>query len=72
MKNKLKLRRVELGLIQIRAAQKAGIHTTRLSYIENELAEPTDDEIKALAKALKTTPAELFPSLAEQQNAGAR
>jgi transcriptional regulator with XRE-family HTH domain len=66
MKNKLKLRRVELGLIQLKAAKKAGIGASRLSYIENELAEPTVEEIAALAKALKTTPSEIFPGLAEQ------
>jgi transcriptional regulator with XRE-family HTH domain len=72
MKNRLKLRRTELELIQMEVAPKAGISQSRLSHIENELVEPTDDEIKALAKALKTTPEQLFPSLAEQQQAGAR
>lgn len=66
MKNRLKLRRTELELIQMEVAPKAGISQTRLSHIENELVEPTTEEIAALAKALKTTPAEIFPTLAEQ------
>lgn len=72
MKNKLKLRRVELGLLQLTTAQKAGMAASRLSYIENELVDPTVDEIKALAKALKTTPVELFPTLAAELQAEAR
>lgn len=71
MKNKLKPRRAELGLIQLKVALKAGMTASRLSYIENELAEPDAGEIAALSRVLETTPKELFPGLAEQQGAEA-
>lgn len=75
MENTLRARRAALGksFTQERVAKKVGFDHTKLSRIENGLIDPTRDEIKALAKALKTTPAELFPGLADQQqNAGAR
>lgn len=74
MKNALWAARKNIGkhCTQEWVAGKTGIHHTRISRIENGLVAPTDDEIKSLAKALKSTPVDLFPSLAEQQNAGAR
>ena len=53
-------------------ARAAGITADRYWRIENDYAEPTAEEIAELARVLDTTPEELFPSLAEQQNAGAR
>jgi transcriptional regulator with XRE-family HTH domain len=72
MHNKLRVRRAELDLSQhALAVQIEGLSRDRIHRIEREYVEPTADEIKALAKALKTTPAELFPTLAEQQSAEA-
>jgi transcriptional regulator with XRE-family HTH domain len=68
MHNKLRVRRAELELSQHAVAvQIEGFSRDRLHRIERGYTEPTADEIQALAKALKTTPAELFPSLAEQR-----
>lgn len=68
MHNKLRVRRAELELSQHAVAIRIeGLSRDRLHRIERGYADPTTDEIVALAKALDTTPAELFPALAEQQ-----
>jgi transcriptional regulator with XRE-family HTH domain len=72
MKNKLRVRRAELDVTQFEIARKVGFDAAKLSRIENGLVDPSTEDIAALAKALKTTPAELFPGLSEQQQAGAR
>lgn len=73
MKNRLKVRRAELELSQDALALRInGMGRDRIFRIEKGYAEPTAEEIAALAKALKATPAELFPTLAEQQGAEAR
>lgn len=66
MQNRLKVRRAELGLTQIRAARKAGLSQTRWSLIETRKDDPTVDEIKALARALRASADELFPGLIQQ------
>jgi transcriptional regulator with XRE-family HTH domain len=48
-------------------AKKAGIQASRYWSIENDHAEPTKDEIAALARELAAKPHELFPTLADQQ-----
>ncbi len=72
MVNRLKVRRTELGLIQLRVAQKVGMTAPRLSLIENDLAEPTAAEIKALARALETTPDAIFPGVAQSASQESR
>lgn len=76
MHNKLRVRRAELDLSQHELARRLakfdGLSRDRIHRIEREYAEPTEEEIAALARALDTTPDALFPGLAEQQNAGAR
>ena len=68
MHNKLRVRRAELELSQHAVAVKIeGLSRDRLHRIEKGYADPTAEEIEALARALDTTPAELFPTLAEQQ-----
>lgn len=66
MENRLRVRRAELDITQFEVAGKAGINHTKLSRIENGLIDPTVDEIAAIAKALKATPVELFPTLAAE------
>lgn len=46
---------------QIEVAKRAGIHETRFSKITNGHVEPTADEKKAIAKALRKPIAEVFP-----------
>jgi len=47
---------------QIEIAKRAGIHETRLSKIVRGHLDATPEEQSALARALRTTVAELFPS----------
>lgn len=72
MENRLRVRRAELDVTQFQVAKKVGVDHSKLSRIENGHQDPTPEEIAALAKALDAQPHELFPTLAEQQNAGAR
>jgi transcriptional regulator with XRE-family HTH domain len=67
MENRVRVRRAELRVTQFEISRKAKINETKLSRIETGLIDPTADEIKALAKALDATPAELFPTLAAEQ-----
>lgn len=67
MTNKLRVRRAVLDVTQHDVAQRIGIHRDRFWRIENGYTDPTTEEIDALARALDATPAELFPTLAEQQ-----
>lgn len=64
MKNRLRVRRVELDVTQFEIARKSGIGETRLSRIENGLIDPLDHERAALARVLDTTEDVLFPELA--------
>lgn len=67
MENRVRVRRAELRVTQFEISRRAKINETKLSRIETGLIDPSADEIKALAKALNATPAELFPSLADQR-----
>jgi transcriptional regulator with XRE-family HTH domain len=49
----LKIERIRCGLKQLALAQEIGIHPTRLSKIENGWETPTQEEIKAIRRALK-------------------
>lgn len=72
MENRLRVRRAELDVTQFQVAKKVGVDHSKLSRIENGYQDPTPEEIAALARVLETTAHELFPTLADQQNAGAR
>lgn len=50
------------GKTQWDIAERADMHETRLSKIVRGRLQPSDDEKKALAKALKLTVVELFPA----------
>ena len=67
MENRLRVRRAELDITQFQVAKKIGLDHSKLSRIENGYQDPTPDEIAALARVLDTTPAKLFPTLAEQR-----
>jgi transcriptional regulator with XRE-family HTH domain len=67
MENRLRVRRAELDVTQFEIARKVGFDTSKLSRIENGILDPTPEDVAKLAKALKATPVELFPTLAEQQ-----
>jgi predicted transcriptional regulator len=56
-----RVRRAALDLTQRKAADAAGVELNRFVRIENGFTDPTDAEIKRIAKALKSTRADLFP-----------
>lgn len=59
--NKLRVRRAELTITQSRAAKAAGMGRYRFWQIENgDGPDPTPDEQRAIAKALKAKAADLF------------
>lgn len=60
----LRVQRASLGLTQLAVARKAGMHMLRYARIENCVYDPTPAEQKAIAKALKTKAADLFPEMA--------
>jgi putative transcriptional regulator len=71
MENELKVWRAKRGVTQLDLALEVGVSDTQISLVERGRIEPSDELIAALAKALKTTRVELFPTLAEQQSAEA-
>lgn len=72
MTNELHVWRAKRGRISQRdLAKAAGITADRYWRIENDHQAPTPEEVNALARELNTTPQELFPTLADQQQAEA-
>ena len=59
--DRVKRERVKLAIRQDDLAHKAGITPTTLSRIERNESEPHVSTIRALAKALGVTPADLIP-----------
>lgn len=57
----LRVRRAELDLNQFEVAAAAGMGRDRFLRIELGYTEPTPDEQKAIAKALKAKRTDLFP-----------
>ena len=58
----LRLRRIEAGgLSQMAVAKRAGIQFQRYARIENAVYDPTPDEERAIARALKCKRGDLFP-----------
>ncbi len=70
MQNTLRRSRADFGedgISQTRLAKKARIHHQRYWRIENDLADPTDEEIASLERVLEVERVILFPPLAERQ-----
>jgi DNA-binding XRE family transcriptional regulator len=61
----MRVRRAALGLSQTEAGKLAGLTLHRYHRIERGTFDPTPDEEKAIAKALKCKRADLFPEVAE-------
>jgi transcriptional regulator with XRE-family HTH domain len=61
MTNRLRDTRVLKRVTQYRLSLQTDINATKISFIENGLVEPRDDEKKRLAQALGANPEELFP-----------
>ena len=60
--NKVREVREEKGISQVELARRIHIHPSNLSSIENERVTPWPKAKRSLARVLKTTIAELFPS----------
>jgi len=60
--NKLREVRNIRGLSQFDLRIATGIHQSKISLLENQYMQPTDDEKKRLAKALKSRVETLFPA----------
>ena len=58
----VRLERVKQGQTMFDIHRRTGINMARLSYIERRLVDPRPDEQDRIARALKMTPAELFPA----------
>lgn len=56
-----RVRRAALDLTQMKVARATGIEINRFVRIENGVFDPTPDEQKAIAKALKCKRTDLFP-----------
>ena len=65
-----KLIRLLRGRTQFRVAAEAEIHPSRLSLIENQREEASEDELKRLARALGTTPENLRSEVTEEMLCG--
>ena len=59
--NQLRKVRFLKGLTQLRLQLRSGIHRTHISFFENGLLEPTTEEKKKLAKALRMQVWEIWP-----------
>lgn len=59
----MRVRRAALNLTQLQASRLVGMHMLRWNRIENSYTDPTPDEQKAIAKALKAKREDLFPEL---------
>jgi transcriptional regulator with XRE-family HTH domain len=57
----LKIAIMESGLSQVDVAEAIDMHDTKLSMIVNGRREPSDAEIKAIARVLKRKAGDLFP-----------
>jgi len=60
MSNRLRDVRVLKRVTQFQLRLQTGINATKISFIENGLVEPREDEVKKLSKALGVRPEEIF------------
>jgi len=59
--NRLREIRVVKRVTQFQLRLVTGIHQSKISFIENGLVEPREDEMKRLSRALGVQMHELFP-----------
>ena len=60
MTNRLRDVRVLKRVTQFQLRLQTGINATKISFIENGLIQPKEDEVKRLSKALGVRPEEIF------------
>lgn len=61
MSNKMRVARAEQRVTQFKLRLETGINTSKISFIENGLIQPTELEKRKLALALGMLPEQLFP-----------
>jgi len=66
--NRLRIVRAEKRISQFRLRLETGINSTKISFFENDLVEPTEDEKNKLAKALGVSVEEIFPDHIPKQD----
>jgi len=67
MKNDLKEIRKVKGVTLDELSRATGIHPPKLNRIENDLIEPSDDEIKKISEALRLSRKKIFPSPGQKE-----
>jgi transcriptional regulator with XRE-family HTH domain len=55
-----KIRVSEKRISQFELSQKSGVHPSRISLLENDLAMPSESEVRRISEALGMVPEELF------------
>lgn len=58
--NRLRIIRAERRISQFRLYLKTGINASKISFIENDLIQPTEEEKRKIAKALEASIIEVF------------
>lgn len=69
--NRLRVLRAERDITQMDLALKARISHNRYWRIEAGYVTATDEELARIARALKATPQDVYPSLASTPDSGA-
>jgi transcriptional regulator with XRE-family HTH domain len=55
-----KIRIFEKKISQFELSRKSGVHPSRISLLENDLAKPSESEARRISEALEMVPEELF------------
>jgi hypothetical protein len=66
MNKALRIAIIERGLPQWKVAKRARVGEARMSGFVHERFEPTDEEKDRIARVLKKSPADIFPSAASE------
>jgi DNA-binding XRE family transcriptional regulator len=67
--NRLKVIRAERGIRQWTLAQLSGLNQSIISMIENEVANPTDEQKAKIATALSLSVSEIWPPAQRERRA---
>lgn len=62
-----KIRLFDRRISQFALSMKSGVHPSRISLIENDLAVPTANERKKISEALGMSPKEIFGEVPKSQ-----
>ena len=65
-RNRLKVVRAERNMTQFKLALLAGVTQSRLSYFENSLVKPTEEEKLRISKVLRVRPEDIWGGTMEE------